>query len=72
VTVTADGQHPQIRRSQAPEAASGRPMALWLRAHRLGVRTGLESAGPAELREVAEALSSADVVEGGPGSGAGA
>jgi hypothetical protein len=58
-TVTSDGQDFQVR-------PTGRPVpGDRSAARRLGVRTGLGQADPAELRTVVEALSHADIVSGG-------
>jgi hypothetical protein len=58
-TVTSDGQDLQVQ-SAGPSVAGGDPGA-----RRLGIRTGLEQADPAELREMIDALTHADIITGG-------
>lgn len=59
-TVTSDGHDLQIEPA-GPSATGADPGA-----RRLGVRTGLGPADPAELREIIHALTHADVITGGP------
>jgi hypothetical protein len=57
--VTSDGQDFQVQPTRRPVPSSRG-------ARRLGIRTGLGQADPAELRAIIDALSHADVVSGGP------
>jgi hypothetical protein len=57
-TVTSDGQDLHVR--PIDPAAGADPDA-----RRLGIRTGLEQADPAELRKMVQALTHADIVTGG-------
>lgn len=59
-TATSDGHDLRIE-PVGPSAAGADPGA-----RRLGTRTGLGQAGPAELREMIHALTHADVITGGP------
>ncbi|MFC4036311.1 hypothetical protein ACFO3J_33435 [Streptomyces polygonati] len=58
-TVTSDGQDDLQVQAAGPPAGGGDRSA-----RRLGVRTGLEQADPAELREMIDALTHADIITG--------